>query len=181
MRLFVAVPLPSPVKDHLVALSHSLDPSLGSFRLVRAEQMHLTLKFLDEQQDADAIGKALAKVGFQRFDLTLGKAGAFPAPQAARVIWAGLCRHEKLWKLQADIEAALAFLRLPKERGGYHPHLTIARVAKVHDSPGLAKRIASLPLESLMFPVAEFCLFESVLGQQGARHTILRRFPAQGL
>jgi 2'-5' RNA ligase len=48
MRLFVAFDLPSAVRNALATLAQRLKPECPAARWVRAESMHVTLKFLGE-------------------------------------------------------------------------------------------------------------------------------------
>ncbi len=64
MRLFVALEIPSTVRENLANLLRSLHAISPKTRWVRAENLHVTLKFIGEVPEAKsgAIRNALAGV-----------------------------------------------------------------------------------------------------------------------
>ena len=63
MRLFVALEIPSAVRQNLATLLNSFRSVTREPRWVRAENLHVTLKFLGEVAEGklDAVRSALAK------------------------------------------------------------------------------------------------------------------------
>lgn len=85
MRLFIAIPLPEPVKEKASLLQEVLDKK--KFRLTKKEQMHLTMAFLgeiDEREISNIINK-LEKVRFNPFNLRTKSFGFFPSTNKIRV------------------------------------------------------------------------------------------------
>ena len=134
VRVFVAVELPGDVKAEFAILASSID-ALGvrGVRTVRPDGIHLTLKFLGdvnadlvpEIQSAmdDAASRAVP------FDLSLGDAGVFPNPGAARVLWVGVAGDfECLNQLRQGVESHLSKLGFRRERRGFNPHITAGRI-----------------------------------------------------
>jgi 2'-5' RNA ligase len=105
-------------------------------RWVGAENVHLTLKFLgdvDEALLAD-LKAALAAVAASAgpFALSLKGGGCFPNARAPRVIWIGLAEGaEEASALAAAVERALEPLGFVREKRPFRPHLTIGRVKDV--------------------------------------------------
>ena len=87
-RLFVAIDLPEPVKDDLLKLA----PSFEGARWVGGPELHLTLRFLGEVDEAGCsrLAAALCGVRFAAFPLALSDVGHFPPGGRARVLWVGM-------------------------------------------------------------------------------------------
>lgn len=95
-------------------------------------RVHLTLKFLGEQEDAlvAPLVEALdaATQHHRQFSLRIGDVGAFPNFRRARVVWMGVDRDARLELLHHDVELACTTLGFEVEGRAFRPHLTLARV-----------------------------------------------------
>ena len=95
-------------------------------------RVHLTLKFLGEQEDAvvESLARALdgAAQRHRRFDMRIAGVGAFPNFRRARVVWMGVDRDARLELLHHDVELACERLGFDVEGRPFRPHLTLARV-----------------------------------------------------
>ena len=137
LRLFIALELPSNVLTRLEQLQQTLRTRLPdkTARWVRPSGIHLTLKFIGNvpSQQVDAIVTAMiaAAEGIPPFELSVQSLGAFPNPQAARVLWISLegALHD-LGNLQKAVEQHIVPLGYPTEKRPFHPHLTLARVRR---------------------------------------------------
>ena len=134
VRVFVAVELPDAVKAEFSGLVSAID-SLGmkGVRTVRAQGIHLTLKFLGDVSidlipEIEAVMDSSADQ-IAPFDLSLGDAGVFPNLRAARVLWVGVAGDlDSLGRLQQRVEGSLAELGFTPERRRFNPHITAGRV-----------------------------------------------------
>jgi 2'-5' RNA ligase len=159
MRLFVAVPVPDELRARLAALGKEIGQE--GISLVRAENMHLTLKFIGEiqPQKLDEIRQRLGKIKFRGFGCAIKGVGVFPSENYIRVVWAGGESGGALEALAKDVIGAL------KGYGGderFSAHLTIARVKRKLDLGEFLKRHKDEDFGS--FEVTRFELIESVLG-----------------
>jgi len=130
MRAFVAILPPPEVREALSRAARSL-PVIG-VRWVRPENIHLTLKFLGEisEEQAPQIASALAQVARLRrpFRIEPEGLGAFPSPERARVLWAGVGKGSaSLEELAAAVEEALFPLGFGREQRPFRAHLTLGR------------------------------------------------------
>lgn len=95
-------------------------------------RMHLTLKFLGEQEDAivGPLRAALDRLAQRHrpFTIRIGDVGAFPNFRRARVVWMGVDRDARLELLHHDVELACETLGFELEGRAFRPHLTLARV-----------------------------------------------------
>src|ERR1017187_5949501 len=87
-RLFVAVPLPDPVRDELSGLAEPL----RGVSWTRPAQLHLTLRFIGEVPAGmiERIEERLASIRVESFIIPVEGVGAFPPKGPPRVIWAGV-------------------------------------------------------------------------------------------
>ena len=94
MRLFIAIDPSAEQREGLQSLQQRLAGSLDGVKWARPEGLHLTLKFLGEQEE-DLIHEIIAAMEKAAalttpFNLQFGQAGVFPSPQRARIIWTGV-------------------------------------------------------------------------------------------
>ena len=139
-------------------------------RWTRAEQRHLTLRFLGAVPDSERLAEFVATSvrRCEPFTLSLGGGGAFPDPRRASVLWLGTRQgHDALTALAT----ALAD---PGDRP-FRAHVTLARANKPRD---LRQVVAALDAcgESDAWTVDEIALFESDRRAEGAVHTEQARF-----
>lgn len=181
MRLFVALEIPVPVREALAALLRELRPLAPQVKWVRAENLHVTLKFIGEvpSQKAEGIRAALAQFRTEgAFDLRFRGLGFFPNEKRPRVFWAGIECDSRLARLAAEIEAKLEPLGIARESRAFSPHLTLARFP----APGMPEKLraavdGSRGRDFGELRANEFVLIESKLKSSGAEYTPLQSFP----
>ena len=115
---------------------------------VATGHFHFTLIFLGKisESQVESIKQVLSGVRFERFKITYSSVGAFPNPEAAKVIWLGVdpAGAQKLGALASTVVAAVSGLGFRPDKP-FSPHLTIFRVkarAPV-DMSGFAKKYES--------------------------------------
>ncbi len=181
MRLFVALEIPSMVRGNLADLLKTLRAVSPQTRWVRADNLHVTLKFIGEVPEAKltAIRMALSQVRFdQSVTLDFRGVGFFPNERHPRVFWTGIEASLNLKTLVAEIEKSLEKLGIPREKRPFSAHLTLARFAP----PRLAEQLriaiqehAARDFGSLR--TNQFHLIESKLKPSGAEYTTVESFP----
>ena len=177
-RLFVAVDLPVEVKEAVTDICRNLPGA----RWVSAEQLHLTLRFIGEADEAlfRQVKKALAKVAADPFPLALNGVGHFPPGKNARVLWVGMEQIEPLLKLQRKVELALLDAGIAAEERRFSPHITIARLKETSPGRVAAFEEAHAGFKSAAFPVDAFYLYSSTLTGSGAIHKREAAYPLAG-
>jgi 2'-5' RNA ligase len=134
VRTFVAVDVSPAIRSRLSALQDALGRAGVSARWASADSFHVTLVFLGDVEDRDLarLCRDVAAVCAEHdpFAMSLQGVGAFPTPERARVVWAGV--DEGAAELIALNEALSSKL---SEAGLYfgdvhrfNPHLTLGRV-----------------------------------------------------
>jgi 2'-5' RNA ligase len=178
-RLFVALGLPSGVRDSLAAIACGLPGA----DWVDPEQYHLTLRFLGEVDAAAFAGlrSGLASVSARSFFLTLRGLGVFPLRGAPETLWAGVERNEGLIRLRNRIESLLARQGQPRESRKFHPHVTLARVRSVRPEWVGAYVAGHSLFAAREIPVQSFALYSSKLTSRGPEYAVEGEYPLEGL
>jgi len=186
VRLFVALEIPTAVRDNLAAQINELrdlSPPLADKRLrwVRPENLHVTLKFIGEVEAAklDGIRSALTTIGLDAaVALDFRGLGFFPDEKYPRVLWVGLQASGNLPVLVKDIDRALEGQGIARDERVFTPHLTLARFEPrgLHEKLRFAIQNNS-EREFGAFEAREFHLIESKLKPSGAEYTSLAAFP----
>lgn len=191
MRLFLAIELPDPVRQHLAGLTkdrrlenHVTSASGGEFPIsvTTPQNLHVTLKFLGDV-DESAVGPLREALGHVETApparVFVGHAELLPPRGLVRVVSVGLDGDVgRVAQLQRDVEAACAEQGFPAERRAYVPHVTLARArtplpGDVRD--GLQAYL-DRHLPGPQFDVNGLALFESKLGAGPPRYTPVARF-----
>lgn len=175
MRLFIAIELPAELKQALARLHCDLPGA----RWVPAAQIHLTLAFLGEVEEADAwrLNAELARIHLPSFTLSLTGPDCFPQRQRPRVLWVGVAPEARLTNLVAAVQSAIRDCGLPVEERPFSAHITLARLRFPAPREAGAFLDQPLPLPLPPLPVRDFILFESRLSPQGVEHRPLTTFP----
>jgi len=167
-RAFVAVVPPAEVLDTVAgALGR---PEVPGARLTPRGQWHLTLQFLGNRADVDAVAGALGLLAVDAGTVQLGGFGAFPSERRGRILWLGVAGGGPfLAHLATAVGALLGPLDHPSEDREYHPHLTLARCKTPTD---LRSTVGALPSDPVgpEWTAAEVVLFESTTRPTGAEH-----------
>lgn len=120
------------MRGEIVAATASLRDCAPELAWVAEPQLHLTLKFLDDQppERLDELRLALAGIAARHREplLTVGGIGAFPNFRRARIVWMGVLQEPRLELLHHDIEMTFESLGFEVDGRPFRPHLTLARV-----------------------------------------------------
>ncbi len=181
IRAFIALPLPSSVVAWCQARQEELRPLVPHVavpRWVRADQLHVTVRFLGTlnlsaiEPTAKVVEKAAAAASPLEVHVT--GVDAFPTPTRARVVVALLAPSPPLEELASSLDANLASLQRERDRHPFRPHVTLARLKRPHH----LRDLANLPVGTCP-PVRleHLVLFRSQLSSSGARYTPLLEVP----
>lgn len=173
IRLFTAIEIPESVRTRLSFLQGGVPGARWS----PAENLHLTLRFIGEVDEATAsdIDDMLSSVHAPAFELTLKGAGEFGG-RDPHALWVGVAPNETLMRLVAKIESALQRMGLAAETRKYAPHVTLARL---RDAPIAKLReflAAHAAFDSGPFAVRSFALFSSYPSSSGSLYRLERSY-----
>ncbi len=182
MRLFVAVDLDQAVRAAAADVARRLAPVAehgGSVGWVKPENMHLTLKFLGEVDDArvpEVAARVKAPYDVAAFDVSFSGVGLFPPSGPVRVVWIGMTAGvEPLQALQQEVEARLGPLGFPAETRGFQAHLTLGRF-RIPAPRSIRAAIEGVRAGNVgACRIDHVTLYQSRLSPRGATYTPLER------
>lgn len=138
-RGFIAVDI--DIFPKLLEFEKKIKETGANVKLVEPKSVHITLKFLgdtDESQidEIDKIMKDAVKE-IDPFNIQLEGAGVFPNQNYIKVIWIGIKQGEPIELIARKIDEQLSKIGFKKEKRGFSPHLTIARVKSAKGKDGI--------------------------------------------
>jgi 2'-5' RNA ligase len=178
-RMFVAVVPPEEAVEDLDDFL-SVRRSAGEFRWTLADQWHVTLAFAAHVPDRafdDLCDRLAAAAGrHAAYATRVVGGGAFPHPDGARVLFAGLDGSFDGLSRAARNAATAAGVAVDGQR--FHPHLTLARLGR---PTNVTKWVRLLDAYSgPAWDVSELALVESHLGEgprRRPRYEVRATFP----
>ena len=179
LRVFVGVPVGAAVAERISAVRNEFGGE--AVRWAPAENLHLTLKFLGDVEEAQvvAIRSALreALAGTAGFGVTARGLGVFPNARRPRVLWIGLAAPE-LAQVAGRVDRALEPLGVERAATRFRPHATIGRWRR--PEPGAVRLGEELTRwrdrEFGEFRMDAVTLFRSTLRPAGATYSPLEVF-----
>lgn len=181
-RLFIAIELTAGLRsrllDHIDRLRQAVPEARASW--ARAENLHLTLKFLGDTpvSSVEALAAAVEHAAARTtpFQIRAGGCGAFPLRGQPRVLWIGVADATGgLTEVFQALEDECAKAGFPREERAFHPHLTVARLRQPQGARRLADVHQQIAFEPTTFSVDELCLIRSELMSAGSRYTVIAR------
>ncbi|MCP4649406.1 MAG: RNA 2',3'-cyclic phosphodiesterase [PVC group bacterium] len=180
IRTFIAITINGQLRQELHRIQTLYKKNLsGKISWVAQENIHLTLKFLDNisQSQATKIKTILTQISQKNksFIIRPDTLGAFPNLKNPRVLWVGIKSGQKqLQSLNIQIENQLEQIGFPKNEKSFHPHFTLARIKTIesqeNNRPSFAQAEVNTTITS---PANKITLFQSKLTPQGAIYTKL--------
>ena len=181
IRAFLAIDLDPQVLEQICRATDSLHERIPSIRWVPKENLHLTVKFLGNIEEAQVTDIAAAlRPGlspFSRFSINAKGLGVFPEYGRPKILWVGLASKE-LTELAENVESCLLPLGFAPEQRSFTPHLTIGRWRQFDRPPAALKQ----ELENWRgrsfgeSAVNEVILFQSELNPAGSIYRRLETF-----
>ena len=145
MRLFIAIRFSEAILEALWYIENHLCQQALSGNFTRKENFHLTLSFLGDVTEVDAILQVMDQVKLPAFPLRLEGIGCFCQEKGGDILWAGVRESQGLRQLQSFLERALRLKGFPLEQRGFQPHITLGRKVKLCEGFPLAAFSATIP------------------------------------
>ncbi len=185
MRSFIAIELPDAAKSALAGLQDDLKKERADVRWVKPDNIHLTLKFLGEMDEAlvaDVVQNIKGTCSkLPAFSLEMRGTGVFPNMKSPRVIWVGIVHSPFLADLQNRIDDGMSALRFKREKRTFSPHLTLGRFRSEKGRDALLSKIGLCKDAGYgMIDVRAVSLMRSDLGPSGATHTAIAEIQCSG-
>jgi len=169
-RLFFALWPGAAVRSAMDHLAHRQVRKLA--KRTPAANLHITLAFPGQVGAGvrDCLEQAADRLSGRSFTLQLDQVGHWPRP---RIIWAGPTHTPpELWSLVEQLRAALEGCGITPETRPFQAHVTLARKA--------SRRATGKKIESIDWPVDDFCLAESITDSVGPVYRVLRTWALEG-
>lgn len=192
VRAFIAAGIPEELKTEIVRISSSLAGKIAGIKWTHRDNLHLTLKFLGDVEEAIVpdIQAILDQAVPEHLPIAyqLDGLGVFPNLRRPLILWLGLLRGGgKLSGLAVDLDKKLSGLGFIPEKRKFTPHLTLGRIKKGIPNglltkllgPGeekinlLSHSAGSLKINMLLFQ-------KSTLTPRGAIHEIISEHRLKG-
>lgn len=187
IRAFVAIEISDTARAACAELIQRMRPVPARVTWVRAENLHLTLRFLGDissDQSATLAARIQPELApLSSFDATLRGVGVFPHPRRPSVIWTGFeSANNDVAAIQPIIEQAASAIGLTPETRPFVAHVTLGRVRRESQKGSVFSALESVnPFATDAFTVDAVSLFSSELTPQGAHYTRLHRLTLDGL
>lgn len=166
MRLFIAVTFSENIKDSLSEVQEDLY-SLGvRGNFTPVENLHLTMVFIGEYSDPDAVLEAMEASRPESAVLALEGVGSF-----GKLWWIGLKKDQALFANSRRLRRALSDSGIPFDRKRFSPHITLVRKPVCRDETVLA----SITVPSAQMKVDYISLMRSDRGKSGMIYSEIGR------
>lgn len=177
-RLFIAIPLPFEIREHLALLQRDMMTSFrySTIAWIKPDNFHLTLHFLGDVDEAfiEPLTRELGRLAYpEAFTLRLSAVDAFPNKKNPRTLFVSTTMHPFHMVLRKRTANVLAELGLPFDTKEFHPHITLGRI-NVRSEVLLPERHDVRPLS---FWVDRVILMQSTLAPGGSVYEPLATFP----
>jgi 2'-5' RNA ligase len=185
IRTFIAIEIPKGIQEKIGELQNNLKAVGGRISWTKPGNIHLTLKFLGDTDEAiiDEIASELRLIAknIAGFKIGVKGTGAFPNFKRPRVIWIGAnSESDRLQELAAKIEDVMENFGFEKERRRFSAHLTLGRVKEATGIEPVMDKLKSYEgFEAGSFDVAAFYLIKSELHPAGSIYTPLKKIVLQ--
>lgn len=160
MRLFIAIRLSDAVKNALISAQNEMYDRGVRGNYTTEDNLHLTLAFIGEYSDPEAVLDALSSVSFTPFTLELQGMGCF-----GDLWWAGMKDSAALTAVVRRIRRALGDADIPFDQKRFSPHITLIRKA--------GGRMPGIRIEEASMTVSSISLMRSDRGRNGMIYTEL--------
>jgi 2'-5' RNA ligase len=176
-RAFISVDLEPQPK--LIEFWKSLKGTNAPLKLVNLEIIHMTLKFLGDTEEGlvDDIERIMMESvqDVKPFEMKLKGTGAFPNLNYMKVVWVGLEGADPLITISKSLDRGTSKLGFKKEKRGFRPHVTVARVKGPRNKEILADVINDYKdVEFGIKKVDCIRLKKSVLHREGPTYSTVR-------
>ena len=122
MRLFIAIEFDEEILQALTKLQSEWKVLGVRGNFTPVQNLHLTLAFIGEYGNPNAVLEAMNSVSFAPFSINLDGIGTF-----RDIYWAGIAANDALSNYVRRLRRALAENNIPYDRKKFSPHITLVR------------------------------------------------------
>ena len=122
MRLFIAIQFDDTILEALTGLQETLRGQRVGGNYTPRENLHLTLAFIGDYDDPDAVLEAIDRAEFRPMEIALDGVGCF-----GDLFWVGLAENKALSAYVKRLRRELADAGIPFDKKRFSPHITLIR------------------------------------------------------
>ncbi len=170
MRLFIAACLDDDVRDTLIGVQNGLKKQKLKARYTKPENLHMTVAFIGDYGNPDAVLDALETVRFTSLETT------FEGLQVHRdMIFARLIETPQIVTTVKRVRRALADAGIPFDKKRFLAHITLARGVEipVRTDPASSPFISADLPKDMRVRISKIALFKSEFTKNGMLYTEL--------
>jgi 2'-5' RNA ligase len=177
MRAFIAVPMPSEVKDYLFNLKKQFKG--GRVNWVHKKNIHLTLAFLGEitEEQSETIQKRLSEIKFKPIKAKLTDLGFFPNLPNPKCIWVDLAPGLEIKQLQMLVDQEI--IDISPQSQEFKTHVTIGRIKGFKKKKDFLDSVADIEIEPIEFTIDSFEFIKSELTRTGPKYKMIKGYRSQ--
>jgi 2'-5' RNA ligase len=182
IRCFIAIKIPSDITIEISNYIETLKKITPAVRWAKADNLHLTLRFLGEieTERVEKVRSALSDMENKNetFRIKIDNSGCFPGRKRPRVFWLGVDSGaaSNLRKIHKDLQEVLKYIGFDPDLRKFSPHLTIGRVKRTEDFSGLYTYLDNHGFTSKDFKAERLYLIRSFLKPGGAEYKDLASY-----
>lgn len=176
MRLFIGVPISKKIKKFALDLQRKIiDLKMKiNFRLVKPENLHLTLVFLGKvpQEKSDFLFNLINDINHELKSVTIFTKGlsAFPSVQRSRVIFLEFFKENRLNAIVNQIKDRLKKKGVSFDDKPFLPHLSLLRLKKM-----TRVNLSSLKIPKKELKINKIFVYQSFLSPKGVSYKIINQ------
>ncbi len=170
MRLFIAINFNESILESLINLQSEWTALGVRGNFTPLQNLHLTLAFIGEYGNPNAVLDAMNSVNFAPFNVALDGIGTF-----RDLYWAGLKENTALSNYVRRLRRALAEHEIPFDRKKFSPHITLVRRAEFNGT--IEELLKNSPVGQMEVNVVS--LMSSTRGKRGMIYTKVGGVEAQ--
>lgn len=125
VRIFIAIRFDDEFKQKLVEIQDSLQERGVEGKYCSYGNLHMTLAFIGETNDLQAIRAAMSEVKFEPFEMSLDKLGTFPTKEG--VIWCGVKDGTSATSLANQVRERLMAHGISFSGLAFMPHISLVQ------------------------------------------------------
>lgn len=179
MRAFISINLSSEIKETIGKLISSLSKIKPNERFIKADNLHITLKFLGETQiqKIEDIYLSISNQlkGYGGFQCSIKGMGGFPNIKSPKIVWIGVEKNREIEQLFNQIEMVCESFGFAKETRVFSPHITIVRLRDSVDDNFKSQILKNSETSWGTMDVGSVEIMKSTLTPQGAEYEIFKK------
>ncbi len=177
MRAFIAVPMPSEIKDYLFDLKKKFKGARVNW--VHKKNIHLTLAFLGEitEEQGEIIEERLKQIKFKPIKAKLTNLGFFPNKLNPKCIWVDLSPELPIKQLQMLVDQEI--IDISPQSQEFKTHVTIGRIKGFKKKEDFLDSVQDIEIQPLEFEIDSFEFIKSELTRTGPKYKMIKGYRSQ--